>query len=151
MKENFYKKLEDPRYQSLAIYILIFGIMLMAFGVSKINPRLVGHKFYWLTATALMLFYAVFSSIASFASKDSNKYWGISVSSFVALAAIAGFTAYFFSGISIYDAGSYSWLYKVITFVYLLFMSMVRFMKGIVEFAQKEEWSNPKLRNKNNR
>jgi hypothetical protein len=68
------------------------------------------------------------------------------VYSFAALAVASGYFAYLFSGINIFDAGSYSWLFKVIFIVYLVFMSMIRAMKVIVEFAQKEEWNAPKLK-----
>ncbi|MGK0452465.1 MAG: hypothetical protein ACJAXE_003142, partial [Neolewinella sp.] len=42
----------------------------------------------------------------------------------------------------------YKWIYFVVTFGYLVFLSMIAFMKKIVEFAQKEEWNRPKLRQK---
>lgn len=68
--------------------------------------------------------------------------------SFMAVAALSGGTAYLLSGIAINDAGSYRWIYIVVTIGFLVFMSIMGFMKRIVEFAQKEEWNSPKQRNK---
>ena len=79
-------------------------------------------------------------------SEKMNIYFRDSVYSFAALAVTAGYTAFLFSGLSIFEAGSYSWLFKVVFFVYLVFMSIVRFMKVVSDFAQKEEWNAPKLR-----
>jgi hypothetical protein len=122
--------------------------MLVAFGIQSAYPEQVTPKFYWLTCTAFMLFYSVFNSIGSLATDNLNEYWGKSMYSFAALAVISGTTAYLFSGITIFEAGSYSWLFKVVFFVYLVFMSLVRSMKLIVEFAQREEWNSPKFKNR---
>jgi hypothetical protein len=79
------------------------------------------------------------------------KYWGRSIYSFAGLAAASGLLAWGLSGLSISEAGSYKWIYFVVTFGYLVFLSMIAFMKQIVEFAQKEEWNKPKLRQKKRR
>jgi hypothetical protein len=122
--------------------------MVCAFLIKLAIPDLFTNRFYWMIATAFMLFYAVFSSIASIASDNILLFWGKAMYSYMALAVAAGALAYLFSGISIYAAGSFSWLYTVVTIVYVVFMTLVRSMKMIVEFAQKEEWNSPNLRKK---
>jgi hypothetical protein len=145
---KFFNNYQDPRVQIVIVYLIMLFIMLCAYGIQINYPDQVSAKFYWLTCTSLMLFYSVFNSIGSLISGNLNEYWGKSMYSFGALAVAAGYTAYFFSGINIFEAGSYSWLFKVVFFVYLVFMSMVRSMKIIVEFAQKEEWNAPKFKNR---
>ncbi|MCB0618852.1 MAG: hypothetical protein KDC43_06375 [Saprospiraceae bacterium] len=108
----------------------------------------VGERFPWLSAAAFMLFYAIFNSIFSLSAADLNKYWSRSIMSFAALAAANGLMAYLFSSLSIDEAGSYRWIYVVLTLGYLVFLSVMGFMKRIVEFAQKEEWNHPRLRNR---
>jgi hypothetical protein len=76
-----------------------------------------------------------------------EQYWNRSLASFVALAVISGLFAYLASGIWIDDAGSYRWIYIVVSIGYVIFLSMVTFMKNIVEFAEKEEWNHPRVRN----
>lgn len=39
----------------------------------------------------------------------------------------------------------------VVTFGYLVFLSIVGFIKRIVEFAQREEWNQPRPRNRKKR
>ena len=101
--------------------------------------------FYWMSATAFLLLYAIFNSLISL-STDNSSYWGSSIIMFILLAVIAGSIAYGLSGIGIYDAGSYSFIYVVVSFGYLVFISIMGFVKKIVSFAQKEVWLQPKLR-----
>ena len=77
-----------------------------------------------------------------------SKYWGRSIYSFMGLALGSGLTAYLFSSLTISEAGSYRWIYVVLTVGYLVFLSIVTFMRRIVEFAQKEEWNHPRIRHK---
>jgi hypothetical protein len=76
----------------------------------------------------------------------SNNYWGISIFVYVSLAVLSGLIAYLASNLSVYEAGSYKFIYFVITFGYLVFISIMGFMKKIVAFAQKEVWNQPKIR-----
>ena len=39
----------------------------------------------------------------------------------------------------------------VVTFGYLVFLSMIAIMKGVVDFAQKEEWNRPKIKSRKRR
>jgi hypothetical protein len=59
---------------------------------------------------------------------------------------VSGLQAYFFSSISIANAGSYMWIYVVVTFGYLVFLSLMTMLKKVVAFAEKEEWNSPKIR-----
>jgi len=106
----------------------------------------VSDRFPWMTAAAFILFFAMFNSIFSLASDDMGKYWGRSILAYAGLVLGSGLMAYLFSSIPIREAGSYRWIIIVLTFGYLVFMSIVRFMKNIVEFAEKEEWNSPKKR-----
>jgi hypothetical protein len=143
---DYFKDIKKPQTQVLFVYVLILFIMLCAFAIQKTTVGVVSSKFYWLTTTSMMLFYSVANSIGCLMSDKMNIYFRDSVYSFAALAIGAGYTAFLFSGLSIFEAGSYSWLFKVVFFVYLVFMSIVRFMKVVSDFAQKEEWNAPKLR-----
>ncbi len=143
---KYFTDIRKPHTQVALVYVLILFIMLCAFAMQKTTIGVVSPKFYWLTTTSMMLFYSVANSIGCLMSDKMNIYFRDSVYSFAALAVAAGYTAFLFSGMSIFEAGSYSWLFKVVFFVYLVFMSIVRFMKVVSDFAQKEEWNAPKLR-----
>lgn len=148
MVNIFKNNLKDPIIQGAIVLAGIAIVMLTAFIISKFSLNLITLRFYWLTTTAFLLFFAVFNSVSSLASNDGVKFWGRSMYSYMGLAICSGILAWLFSGISIFDAGSYSWLFKVVTFVYIVFMTLVRSMKTIVEFAQREEWNSPNIRKK---
>ncbi len=126
---------------SLSIVVMIGGFIIKQTGIIDM-----GDRFAWLTAASFMLFFAVFNSVFSLMADDMNRYWGKSMLSFAGLALISGILAWLFSSIPIYNAGSYSWIFIVVGFGYLVFLSIMRMAKFIVEFAEKEEWNAPKRR-----
>jgi len=95
-----------------------------------------------------MLFFALFNSVLSLAAEDINRYWSRSMMGFAAMALAASFLAHFSSGLSLFEAGSFTWIFQVVIVGYLVFVSIIGFMKKIVEFAQNEEWAKPKKRSK---
>ena len=146
--DTFFDKLKNPLYQVLLMIAFSVSIMLVSFLMNKVGITEVSDKFYWMTTCAIMLFFSVFNSVSSISSENLAHYWGRSLMAFMAFAVVSGGFSYLFSGLVIFDAGSYSYIYFVITFVYLIFLAMVQTMKAIVEFAQKEEWSQPRTKNK---
>lgn len=150
-KNSLYAKAYNP----VLLAAIIFGANLVVILGSKFfhltGLMEVGQRFPWLSAASFLLFFAVFNSIFSLSSTDARKYWSRSLFSFMGLAAANGLAAYLFSSLSIDEAGSYRWIYVVVTFGYLVFMSMMNLMKKIVEFAQKEEWNHPRIRSRKRR
>ena len=131
-----------------ALCVFVFGLIVML-GAKLINWSEIFEvepEFPWLTATSFMLFFALFNSVFSLSCKDINQYWGRSMLAFALLAVATGFLAYFFSAMSIHDVGPYKWIYVVVIFGYLVFLSIMGFMKRIVEFAEREEWNAPRKR-----
>ena len=52
---------------------------------------------------------------------------------------------------SMNEAGPYKWIYIVVTIGYLVFLCILSAMRKIVDFAQREEWNQPRLRQKRKR
>ena len=148
---SIFAKAYNPFYQALGI--LSVGILVT--GLAKLVNTLgileIGNKFPWMCAAAFLLFFAMFNSISSLSAEDINKYWGKSMISFLLLALTSGFGAYFLSSVSINDAGSYRWIFIVLTFGYLTFLSIIGLMKTIVDFAEKEVWKSPKRKQRKRR
>ncbi len=94
---------------------------------------------FWMMAGTVILFYALFSSVLSLSTTDMNKYWTRSTVVYVALVLMCSGLAYLFSAQTISEAGSFRWIFMVLTFGYLLFLSLVRFMRKIVHIAQQED------------
>lgn len=103
---------------------------------------------FWIIACTFILFYAMFNAIISLLSDNMDRYWTRSMIAYVAVAGISGLLAWGFSSLSIDEAGSFRWLYIVLTFGYLMFLTMIGMMRKIVDFAQREEWNQPRLRSR---
>lgn len=141
----------DPVRQALWVFaaVLLFtllGKLVQVSGMTAVSPR-----FPWLTAAAFLLLFAVFNAVFSVSSPNMMKYWGRSIYCFMALAIASGLTAWLFSSLSISEAGSYRWIFIVVTCGYIIFLGMMAFLKNIVEFAQREEWNHPRMRNRDRR
>ena len=52
---------------------------------------------------------------------------------------IGSMIAYFFSQTSINDAGSFRWIYFILTFSYLVFLVLTTFIRGILRVLETEE------------
>lgn len=148
---SIFERKIDPLYQAGGALAAVFLFILIGSAVATVTDDVVGNKWPWLCAASFLLFFALFNAIMSATSENLMKYWGRSIYSFLGLAVGSGLLAWAFSGLSIGEAGSYKWIYFVVTFGYLVFLSMISFMKKIVEFAQKEEWNRPKMRQKKRR
>ncbi len=146
---SIFDKTLDPVYQALlclgvTLLITLLGKLIGWIGLMDVSPR-----FPWMSSAAFVLFFAMFNSVFSLSAKNMPRYWGRSIYSFIGLVVSSGFFAYLLSSLSINEAGSYRWIFFVLTLGYLVFLSMVTFMRRIVEFAQKEEWNHPRIRRKN--
>ncbi len=100
----------------------------------------------WTISGASMLFFTIFNSVFSLSAKEINNYWTKSIISFFGIMLLTGLAAYLISGLSIEEVGNFKWIYIVIGVGYLVFVSIIGFMRTIVAFAQKEEWNQPKQR-----
>lgn len=145
---SVFERAYDPLSQALVIFA---AVLVMNLGAKLVQLTGLGHfseRFPWMVATAFLLFFAMLNSVFSLSTKSMMRYWGRSVYCFMGLAAASGLLAWLFSSLPIGDAGSYRWIYVVVTVGYLVFLSIVTFMRNIVDFAQREEWNQPRWRSK---
>ncbi len=136
----------DPVLQAVialgaGLLITILSKVVHATGIMAVGP-----KFPWMSAAAFLLLFAVGNSVFSLAATNLTRYWSRSIYSFGGLALASGLIAWGLSSLTIFEAGSYRWIFIVVTFGYLVFVSIVNFIRRIVDFAEKEEWNSPKLR-----
>ncbi|MEN0045914.1 MAG: hypothetical protein AAF806_02530 [Bacteroidota bacterium] len=149
--DQFLERVCNPIFQAILMFSagLVVTLIAKALGAAEVTE--VGERFPWLCAASFMLMFAIFNSISSLAVKETNRYWGRAIMSFMGLAAASGLLAYLFSGLSIWEAGSYSWIYVVLSIGYLIFLGMMSFIKSVVSFAQKEEWNQPRIKDNKRR
>ena len=141
---NFFDKLDRPPIQALAVFAAAFLIMGIGWGLVAMGIFNLDRLFAWSIGSALMLFFAMANSLLSLRAPSFVKYWGASIYSYLALAFGTIMAAWGFSGIPLREAGSYRWIYIVVTVGFIVFLSMVNFMKIIVRYAEKEEWNQPR-------
>ncbi|TXB61375.1 hypothetical protein FRY97_19490 [Phaeodactylibacter luteus] len=139
-------RIGDPVIQA----VLTFGgavlIICLAKVINLTGLMDVPQRFPWMAAASFMLVFAMGNSIYSLSCSNMLKYWGRSIYSYLGLAFLSGAAAYLFSSMSIDEAGSYRWIYIVLTIGYMVFLGMMAFMRQIVDFAQREEWNHPRIR-----
>ncbi|MEL6866429.1 MAG: hypothetical protein AAFP19_18535 [Bacteroidota bacterium] len=145
---SVFEKAYNPVLQAAIVFGLGLTFMVLAKLVKWTGIMSPSDLFPWTTAASFMLFFSMFNSIFSLSAKNLNQYWNRSIISFMGLAVMLGLIAWLFSAVAISDAGSMKWIYIVLTLGYLIFLSMVGFIKRIVEFAQREEWNQPRKRRK---
>ena len=129
----------SPFVQLAAVLITIAVFILVSSGAGAIGLLDVDGGTPWLIAVSLTFFYTIGNSVMSLATDDQNNYWWQSILSYVLLALLGGSIAYLFSGVTVGEVDSYKWLYVVFTFGHILFLTIVRTMKRIVNLAKKQD------------
>jgi len=147
-QDSFFEKTYNPIIQAAVMLGGSIVITLLAKAMAAVGIVDISDRFPWMSAAAFMLCFSVFNSVFSLSAPNTMKYWGKSIYCFMGLALSSGLFAWLVSSLSIGEAGSYKWIYFVVTIGYLVFLSMMGFMKNIVDFAQREDWSHPRLRRK---
>ena len=145
---SIFSKDINPYRQFMIVMVVFIAILLLSEIVDATGISTIDAAFPWTLAASFLLFFSMFNSVYSLTAADDNTYWTKSFFSFLALAGISGLIAYFMAGLTFAEIGPYKWIYFVISFVYLVFISIIGFMKRIVKFAQKEEWTKPMRRSK---
>lgn len=140
------KKLDYPPAQAIAVLSAALLLMGIGWALNELNIMKGDPLFAWSIGAAFMLFYALMNSLLSINAASFVKYWGASIYSYLGLAFCTSMAAWGFSGIPLREAGSYRWIYIVVTIGFLIFLSMINMMKVIVRFAEKEEWNKPRKR-----
>lgn len=136
----------SPFKQAALIFAAALALMIGGWVLDKLGILAMEDLYPWSIATAFSLLFAIFNSLMSLSADNSLKYWGSSMYSYAGLAFLNGTAAWLFSGIPLGEAGSYRWIYIVVTIGFLVFLSMINFMRKIVEFAEREEWTQPRKR-----
>ncbi len=138
-EDSWFAKDIDPKWQAVIAVCLIPCMTFLFWLPSALGAFTLPVYFAWTVAAAITLLYASLSSILSLSSKDPVRYWGRSISGYAAVVVLGGFFAYAMTGLSIYEAMSFSWIYVVFTFVYLVFLSIVSAIRKIVDIAQRQD------------
>jgi hypothetical protein len=136
---NFIDKVLNPIFQAIVVLCISITAMTVFFLLKYSGIMDVDNRVFWVIGGATTLFFGLFNSVISLGASDMNVYWFRSTACYVVLMVSSGCLAYFFSGLTMTEAGSFKWIFMVLTFGYLLFLSIMRFMRKIVQIAQQED------------
>jgi hypothetical protein len=98
----------------------------------------------WILMTTAVLFYAVCCSVLSLWAEKPGRYWRDGILAFAGLMIACGAVATVLSGQTIDEAGSFRWLFLVMTIGFLVFAVIVRMIRRIVEIVIRQD---EKMRN----
>ena len=130
--ESFFSKYQPPYLQAAVGLGAMFVFMLLG----KIAGM--GFTFPWTAAGAVLLMFSVFNSVNSFTTDNMLTYYRDSIFSFMALVGLGSTLAYLFSSVSINEAGTFRWIYFMITLSYFGFIGIVSFIRFIVGVLETE-------------
>ncbi|MEP7266414.1 MAG: hypothetical protein ABI844_02220 [Saprospiraceae bacterium] len=127
------QRLANPLLQAVVIILLYLASIFVSKSIDS------EQNMPWTLAIAYQLLYIVYSAIIGLINKPFKFYWIFAIIGFVGLMFINSFLAARFSGMSMDEAGTYRWIYFVLTPVFLLFIGMVTLIKKIVSLAEKDD------------
>jgi len=131
----------------LGLLAMTGGKILQVLNITAENPEKI-----WILAITFGLFFSVANCVFSLNTKDSSeKYWGQSMFAFIVAILLLAGGAFLLSGVGLNEGSAFRWLLVVVVISHLVFSSIVRLMKSIVDFAQKEEWNAPNKKKRNGR
>jgi len=145
--DDWFIALQKPHIQAglgiAVIVVFILGGVLF----SGVGGEPSGRLGYQAAATGMLLF-GMGNALMSLGTDDINKYWMTSFACYACVAGIGILLAWVQTGFWISEpgAGSYKWIFIVLTVGYLVILSIVSAMKNIVNFAEREEWNEPRQR-----
>ena len=129
----------DPVKQAILIFgiaTLIVGVEAILFSFGAINRDPLSP---WITFTSFILFFALTTCVLSLRAPSQRWYWNRSILSFIGVVVASALFGQLFSGLSINEAGSFRWLFIVMSIGYLVFMSIVRLMRRIMDIVIKQD------------
>jgi hypothetical protein len=136
---TFMDRVLNPVFQASVVLCISITAMIVFYALNSSGTMVVDKPVFWVIGGATTLFFALFNSVISLAATDMNAYWFRSTASYTVLMVASGCLAFLFSGVAMEEAGSFKFIYMVLTFGYLLFLSVMRFMRKIVQIAQVED------------
>ena len=129
----------NPLYQVL----LVTGMTIVFTLVDKILPHsttlLEPNSGTWIVGTAMILCFIILNTVVALKIEPIRPYWSKSITFYIGFLAFTYLWCWFLSGKHIDEAGSFRWLWFVLTLVYQIFFAIARSMKRIVDIAIRQD------------
>lgn len=136
MDINFSYKSFKPVYQGLLSLAVILVFDLFTFvSTTELENKLA--KGIWTNAVAMMLFFIIINCIIAMVNGGKGTYFRDSLYTYLGLGAISILLSGLISGASMDEAGSFRWLFVVITMSYIMFIAIINTIQFVVMWAEK--------------
>ncbi len=129
----------SPFKQVLFVFALMIVMMMITSAFPDTPYSTTSHLSPWIVVCSMLLFYSLVNCILSFGASSSMNYYLYSIISFAIILVLGGVIAWQVSGVGIEDAGSMKWLYVVMTFSYLILLSIVNLIKFLVYLSKVKD------------
>lgn len=136
-KNSFFAKARNP-YLTAAVCLagsvlfMILGNAMNAAGLTSLSER-----FPYISVGSFMLLFAVYNAIFSLSADDLNQYWLQSFLAYLGLVVGGTVIAYLFT--SLWLPGTFRWIFSILTFGYLAFLSIMGFVKRMFSIVKRED------------
>ncbi|TVR79317.1 MAG: hypothetical protein EA409_09410 [Saprospirales bacterium] len=130
---------KNPFYLASASFltgmvIVVIGLLSQAFIELPDNG-----VFVWGIFTAMILIYSLFNTIMLFSFNAENKYWTLSVYSFIALGSLCVLTSWGLTGISLNESGGFRSIISILVIGYTIFLGIGWSIMKIVSFTMQRD------------
>lgn len=142
------KLVNNPIWQAVVVVVLVFIFSSLRWILGQPKEGLFDTRYPWIVGGSFLLFFCMVNCIFYLLTDSRTKFRLHSFYIFIVLTACIIGIATLFSGISIMEAGTFSWIFIVIGGCYLVFLTISGLVMFITLFAEKEEWFFPRIRNK---
>ena len=129
----------SPFKQVFFVFALMIVMMMITSAFPDTPYSTTSHLSPWIVVCSMLLFYSLVNCILSFGASSSMNYYLYSIISFAIILVLGGVIAWQVSGVGIGDAGSMKWLYVVMTFSYLILLSIVNLIKFLVYLSKVKD------------
>ncbi len=138
-EDSILARVANPIHLALAVMALSVTTMIGSFLLSSLNIISISKEFYWIISASYTLLFIMFNSMLIIASEHMEKFYRNSLYTYFGLVALSIGLAYLFSGIPIGEAGSFKWIFLVLTIAFIALLSIGSAIKRIAMAANREE------------
>lgn len=136
---SFYEREIHPLKQAA----FFAGVTVLLLGLIKVlqlsDVLSSGTTLYFEISLMIILIFGIFNSVMGLPYKDQSNYWFYSTIAYILIAVLGAVLSYFLCDLDPDKLGVYKIIYFVFTFGYLVFLSIIRSMRKIVQIAQRED------------
>ncbi len=136
------KRLENPLGQATLIIIAVVVVQLMSLIIYGSTDT--AGDAAWIIAGAFALFYGFFNAIFLLGADNPNSYISKSFTGYLLVLLFGAGIAYIISlQWPSQNSTSMRWIFMIVTFSYFIFITIVYFMRKIIEYAQRQDTELP--------